>query len=49
MTEYARLIVDGKEYNLPVIEGTVGDKAIDIRSLRQESGFIRCRSRTRQR
>ncbi|MCK5541458.1 MAG: citrate synthase [Desulfobacterales bacterium] len=40
MTEYARLIVDGKEYNLPVIEGTVGDKAIDIRSLRQESGFI---------
>ena len=40
MTEYARLIVDGKEYNLPVINGVEGDRAIDIRSLRQESGFI---------
>ncbi len=40
MTEYARLIVDGNEYKLPIIEGTIGDRAIDIRSLRQESGFI---------
>ncbi|MCP3899708.1 MAG: citrate synthase, partial [Desulfobacteraceae bacterium] len=40
MTEDARLIVDGKEYTLPVIEGVQGDRAIDIRSLRQKSGFI---------
>ncbi len=40
MTEYARLIVDGKEYKLPVINGTIGDRAIDIRQLRNESGFI---------
>jgi citrate synthase len=36
----ARLIVDGKEYVLPVIEGSEGERAIDIRSLRQESGLI---------
>ncbi|MCK5311444.1 MAG: citrate synthase, partial [Desulfobacteraceae bacterium] len=40
MTKYARLIIDDKEYKLPVIDGTIGDSAIDIRSLRQESGFI---------
>jgi citrate synthase len=40
MTKYARLIVDGKEYNLPMIDGAEGDRAIDIRSLRQESGLI---------
>jgi citrate synthase len=40
MTEYARLIVDGKEYKLPLIDGTVGDRAIDIRTLRQQSGLI---------
>lgn len=40
MTEYARLVIDGKEYKLPVLDGVDGDRAIDIRSLRQESGFI---------
>ncbi len=40
MEEYARLTIDGKEYKLPVITGTAGDRAIDIRKLRQESGFI---------
>ncbi len=40
MKEYARLVIDGKELTLPVIEGTQGDKAIDIRTLRQETGYI---------
>ncbi len=40
MTEYARLIIGEKEYKLPVIHGTSGDKAIDIRGLRRESGYI---------
>ncbi len=40
MKEFATLIIDGKEMKLPVITGTEGEKAIDIRSLRQETGFI---------
>ena len=40
MQETAKLIIDGKEYLLPLIEGTEGDKAIDIRSLRQNTGYI---------
>ncbi len=40
MTQYATLTIDGKELQLPVIEGSEGEKAIDIRSLRQETGFI---------
>jgi len=40
MREYAKLVIDGKELTLPVIKGSEGEKAIDIRSLRQESGYI---------
>ncbi len=40
MKEYATLTIDGKELKLPVIIGTEGEKAIDIRSLRQETGCI---------
>jgi citrate synthase len=40
MTKFATIIIDGKELKLPVIEGTEGDTAIDIRSLRQETGCI---------
>ena len=40
MKEYAKLIIGGKELKLPVITGTEGEKAIDIRSLRQETGCI---------
>jgi len=40
MSEFARLVIDGKELILPVIEGSQGEKAIDIRSLRQETGYI---------
>lgn len=38
--EKALLTVGGKAYELPVIVGSEGEKAIDIRSLRASSGFI---------
>lgn len=40
MTEHATLTIDGKEYRLPVIEGSEGERAIDIRQLRQKTGHI---------
>ncbi len=40
MTDHAVLTIDGEEYRLPVIESTTGEKAIDIRELRQKSGCI---------
>ncbi len=36
----AKLVYEGKEYELPVIEGTEGERAIDIRSLRKDTGLI---------
>ncbi|MCW5897747.1 MAG: citrate synthase [Flavobacteriales bacterium] len=40
MSEKARIILDGKEYELPVITGSEGEKAIDIGKLRDLSGYI---------
>ena len=40
MSEIARIILDGKEYELPVIVGTENEKAIDISKLRDASGYI---------
>ncbi len=40
MEKTARLIIDGKTYELPIIEGSEGEKAIDITSLRKETGLI---------
>jgi citrate synthase len=40
MEEFAKLIIDGKEITLPVIVGSEGERAIDIRSLRQKTGHI---------
>ncbi len=40
MTETAKLIIDGKTVELPIIIGTEGEKAIDISSLRQQTGYI---------
>jgi citrate synthase len=40
MDEYAKLTYDGKTYELPVIIGSEGEKAIDITQLRAETGFI---------
>ena len=40
MTEFVKLIYGDKEYQLPVIEGSEGEKAIDISKLRAQSGLI---------
>ena len=40
MTDKAILRIDGKEFELPIIEGTQGEKAIDIRKLRSETGYV---------
>src|SRR5262250_2730835 len=38
--ENAELRVNGKTWSLPVIEGTEQERAVDISSLRNQSGFI---------
>ncbi len=40
MTETATLTIDGQTFELPVIAGTEGEKAIDIRMLRQKTGYV---------
>ena len=40
MSRIAEIKLDGKSYELPVIEGTESEKAIDISKLRDQSGFI---------
>ncbi len=38
--ETAKLCIEGKEYELPVVRGTEGEKAIDISGLRKATGYI---------
>ncbi|WP_442796289.1 citrate synthase [Pelobium manganitolerans] len=40
MSEIAELKLDGKTYDLPVVEGTENEKAIDIAKLRDQSGYV---------
>jgi len=40
MTETVKLIYQGKTYEFPVLEGTCGEKAIDISALRNTTGLI---------
>ena len=40
MEKFARLIIKGKEYKLPIITGTNGEQAIDITTLRNTTGLI---------
>ncbi len=40
MSEIAKLELDGKTYEFPVIEGTENEKAIDISKLRDTTGYI---------
>ena len=40
MKQTAQLIVDGKSYELPIVIGSEGEKAIDITRLRQDTGLI---------
>jgi citrate synthase len=38
--ETALLTLEGKQYELPIVRGTEGEKAIDINGLRKATGFI---------
>ena len=40
MDKTAKLTLDGKEYELPVVTGSENEKAIDISRLRADSGYI---------
>ncbi len=40
MSETAKIILDGKEYELPVITGSENEKAIDISKLRAMTGYV---------
>lgn len=40
MSETATISIDGKDYQYPVISGTEGEKAIDVRTLRADTGYI---------
>ena len=40
MTDTVKLVYGKKEYELPVVEGSEGEKAIDISQLRAATGFI---------
>ncbi len=37
---YAELTYEGKTYKIPIIEGSEGEKALDIKKLREETGLI---------
>jgi len=40
MSNQAKLELDGKSYNLPVIIGTESEKAVDVSALRANTGYI---------
>ncbi|HEY4322556.1 MAG TPA: citrate synthase [Mucilaginibacter sp.] len=40
MSETAQLKIGDKTFDLPIIEGTEGEKAIDISKLRDQSGYV---------
>jgi citrate synthase len=40
MNKEAKLELEGKAYTFPTVEGTEGEKAVDISSLRANSGYI---------
>ncbi len=40
MGETAKIIVDGKTFELPIVTGSEGERAVDISTLRQETGLV---------
>ena len=40
MDKSVELELDGKTYKLPIVEGTEKERAIDISSLREQTGYI---------
>ena len=40
MSENAKIILEGKEYEFPTVTGSENEKAIDISSLRAKTGYV---------
>jgi len=40
MPKDAELVLENGTFTLPVIEGTEGERAIDIRKLREQTGLV---------
>ena len=40
MSDTAKLTIGSEEYEFPIIEGTEGERAIDIQKLRAQTGLI---------
>ncbi|HLO43004.1 MAG TPA: citrate synthase [Leadbetterella sp.] len=40
MAESVKIVIDGQEFDFPVVEGSENEKAIDISSLRAKTGYI---------
>ena len=40
MSKEAKLELDGKAYTLSTVEGSEGEKAVDVSSLRANTGYI---------
>jgi citrate synthase len=40
MEETAKILMDGKTFELPIVTGSEGERAIDISKLRQETGLV---------
>src|SRR5580692_8706093 len=40
MSNTAQLEIDGKQYSLPIVTGTEGEKAVEISDLRAKTGYI---------
>lgn len=40
MSDKAQLILEGKTYELPIVVGTENEKAVDITTLRQTTGYV---------
>ena len=40
MPEFVEFQLDGKCVRLPIVQGTAGEKAIDISTLRDQTGYI---------
>ena len=40
MSETAKVVIEGKEYEFPVVTGSENEKAIDISKLRAQTGYV---------
>jgi len=48
VTDRAELNLNGTNIELPVVEGTEGEKAVDIAQLRSKTGYVTLRSRVHE-